>query len=80
MTIFVRLASACAWTRLQLEFCSSKDSGFTKPMIYCVITAIMTNLKVSMHLAKPAAFVRVCSVDSYIVDKIVSWIILSTRH
>jgi len=59
MTIFVRLASACAWTRLQLDFCNSKDSGFTKPMIYCVITTMMTNAKLSMHFAKPAAFVLV---------------------
>jgi len=48
---------------------NSKDMGFSKPVLYCVITA-------TLYLAKPAAFVPVSPVDSSFVDKRVSWITL----
>ena len=51
---------------------NSEDSSFTNPMICCVITATIRNSKRSLHLAKPATFARVCSVDFSNVDKIVS--------
>ena len=45
-----------------------QGSGFTELMMCCVITAMMANLKLFMHLANPAGFFRVFPVDLSIVN------------
>jgi len=75
-TIFVRLASVCTWTRSQRDVCNSKDVDFTKPMMCCVIIVTMTNSKLSLHLAKPAAFVRESQLILPLLTKEISRIIL----